>query len=177
MARTKPYQGTSHDRLTALINADNGASLHEGTNFTIGTPTVSSGPAGRNTAITFTPVNFHIYQPQTLRYKRLSLAVLSSLAVGEILPVTITAIPFTTHSILSVINEALGLNLTTDEVLNEQFTTVEQTYRIKIKDNVSSLAWIDSEFSYVAQHEFSRLLEDGTPRLMEDGSLRLMETA
>lgn len=176
MARLKPYAGTSHARLTALLNAGNNLSLQENVDFTFGTPTVISGPNGRNTSVVFNPVNYQIYDTQTLRYRRLNLSALAQLGSEEILPVTIQTIPFTTHGILSVINEALGLNLIASEVLDETFNTVQTTYRVRIRDNSSSLAWVASEFYYTANHQLARLMEDGSPRLMEDGTVRTMET-
>lgn len=175
MARLKPYSGRSHDRLTALINSNNQLALQENINFTFGVPTVINGINGRNTAVTFNPVDFQLYDIQTLHYKRLSLAILGTLPVEEILPVTITQVPFTILSILTDINESLGLDLEPSEIQDELFTTVSTQYRIRIKDSASSLGWTASEFYFTADHQQARLMEDGTPRLMEDGSIRMME--
>lgn len=175
MARVKPYRGNSVARVAALINQTNLTNLNNGIDYTLGSPVVSPGPNGRNTSVVFTPTNFQVYQPQTIRYKRLSLAVLGNLSAEEIQTVAITQVPFTIVSILPAINEALGLDLQASEVYNEQFTTVNPTYRLKIRDNNSSLAWVDSEFYFTASHQRARLLEDGTPRLLEDGSILMLE--
>lgn len=175
MARVKPYSGVSSTRLVNLINQNNLSNLNLGVDYTLGTPVPAAGPNGRNTSIVFAPTNFQVYQPQSIRYKRLSLAVLSNLPVDEILPVAITQVPFTIVGILPAINEALGLDLQASEVYNEQFTTVLPTYRLKIRDNNASLAWVDSEFYFTANHQRAQLLEDGTPRLLEDGSILMLE--
>lgn len=175
MARVKPYSGTSAARLATIINQSNLSNFNLGVDYTLGTPVPSVGANGRNTSLVFTPTNFQVYQPQTIRYTRLSLAVLGNLPSEEILPVTITQVPFTIVGILPAINEALGLNLQASEVYNEQFTTVLPTYRLKIRDNNASLAWVDSEFYFTANHQRAQLLEDGTPRLLEDGSILMLE--
>lgn len=176
MARIKPYSGRSLDRLVALINLNNGLNLTYNTDFTLNNLSSIVGTNGRNSQLVFTPKLFQFYNNQNIQYRRLSLAVLNTLPAEEIQTVVIQRVPFFTHEILPEINEALGLNLDPSEVLNELHTTMVDSYRIKIKDNVSSLAWLDSEFIFQAQHQNVRLMEDGSVRLMEDGSPRLMES-
>lgn len=176
MARTKPYSGRSLDRLVSLINLNNGLNLNYNTDFTLTNLTSVVGTNGRNTQLTFTPRQFQFYNNQNIQYKRLSLAVLNTLPAEEIQKVVIQRVPFFTHEVLPEINEALGLNLDPSEVLNELHTSIVDSYRIKIRDNSASFAWLESEFYFQAQHQNVRLMEDGSVRLMEDGSPRLMES-
>lgn len=145
---TTPYAGSSAQRLTDLINSDNDTTLQLGVDFTFGAPSAYVDASARNTKVTMTPVPGTPWpKPEVIHYTRLALTVLDDLPVGWVKPVLISNMPFTLSDMLAAINEALGLNLTPDEIVNTVFSTVQDSYRLPINNNVS-LAWIDSAFTF-----------------------------
>jgi len=166
----QPYLGTSKQRLVALINSDNNATLVEGEDFTLGAPSANSGPEGRNTKVTLTPTNSSEYTPSDLRYTRLSIAVLSTLASASpesITPVEITEIPFSIHGILDDINTALGLNLTPEEVQDQTFSAAQIQYPLTIVEG--SYAWLPSTYNFSVTLSDGIETESGDPLLTETG--------
>lgn len=152
MATPKPYGGLSSDRLTALINVYN-PGLHrvEHVDFTYGQPQEYSDTRGRNTQVTLTPVAGTDYVgPEDIHYWRLPLTVLSLLPAGVVKPVIIDAFPFSIHASLAAINEALGLNLTPDEVEDTVYREEQSTYTLRVI-GANSLAWLDSTYEFQAQ--------------------------
>jgi len=147
---TTPYAGLSDQRLTDLVNLDNTTTLRVGVDFTFGPPQPYSDGSGRNTQVTLYPKAGSIWsKPETIHYTRLSLQVLRELPSGWVNPVLITSAPFTLNDVLDSINTALGLNLTTDEIVNVQYDGVQPTYRLPINEEVS-LGWIDSDYVFPA---------------------------
>lgn len=149
MATLRPYGGLSNDRLTAIINADNpGTAVQEGVDFTYGEPRAYADAQGRNTVVTLTPVSgTHYAQPEDVHYWRLPISVLSLLPVGFVQPVTIESLPFSIHASLDAINEALGVDLTPDEVVDVTYSEEQQTYTLTAIGS-NSLAWYDSTFEF-----------------------------
>jgi hypothetical protein len=146
MSLTGPYSGPSNTRLTALINQDNNTNRIEGVDFTYGAPSSFSGPGGVNTKVTLTPLaGTQYYGPQDAFYHRLPISVLADLPGTLRRSIVVTALPFTLHSILSEINAALRLNLTTQEVINQTFSDERDNYPLTI-DETRSLAWAGGVF-------------------------------
>lgn len=174
MPTMKPYGGTSRDRLVEMINKDNSENFVYGTDFTFGSFSAASGTGGRNTKIRVIPTDSEKYGQQDIEYYRLPLAVLNYLPEGYIKPVKIDALPFTIHSVLDRINESLGLDLTPEEVLNQEFRIPQDKYTLKIATNNSSMAWTFSSYDFKIEGDFLdyrftttnqvRLTTDGTPR-------------
>ncbi len=149
MSSSKPYTGTSNDRLTALINAANGTNLVEEIDFTYGLPQPTIGPRGENTKVVLTPCAGTLYRgPVTIYYNRLSLDVLNLLPEGFIKPALIDVFPFCMQNVLGNIDDALGLQLEPHEVINVCFDNPQPSYPLTITPN--SLAWLPSTYPLVA---------------------------
>lgn len=150
MADTKPYAGVSPQRLTDLINSDNGSSLQLGVDFTFGPPSEYSDKMGRNSKVTMIPVPGSKWtRNEVIHYTRMALTVLNDLPDGWVKAVEIPSVPFTLSGMLDAINEALGLNLTVDEIVDTTYELPSSAYRLPI-NNAVSLAWIDSDFTFKA---------------------------
>lgn len=145
----QPYLGLSPQRLTDLVNQDNNSNYQLGVDFTFSPPLAYSDAAGRNTKLWMYPKDPTKYSPTLVHYWRLPLTVLNNLPTGSLLPVTVPNVPFTTLQVLDAINAALGLNLTPDEVVNQTYTTVQDSYPLQINEAVS-FAWINSDFQFKA---------------------------
>lgn len=168
MDNDKPYSGYSSPRLTELINTANEANLQEGVDFTFGLPSPYSDSKGRNTKVQITPTNQR-RRKQEIHYTRLSLDVLNRMPGAPTLEVEIPAIPFNTRQILPKINEALGINLTENEIEDEIFSSKLVAYPLRINSAIS-LAWIDSDFKFKARHpDGPPSLSDMTPFNVLDG--------
>lgn len=176
MAIQNPYKGESVARLVALMNETNGTNYAIDTDFTISTLGPTTGSDFRNSQFLVTPTSSE-FEEQTLRFRRLSLSILNEVPQDTIRPVTIPQVPFSIHEILPEINDALGLDLTPDEVLDTEYTEFLGYYRLQIAGPRASFAWLESGYTFIASHEGveQRYLEDGWPRFLEDGSLRLLE--
>lgn len=148
MSTPQPYAGISAQRLVALINAKNNTNYQLGVDFTLGVPYQYIDAAGRNTQVQLTPVS-STYEAEAIHYSRLPLTVLNSLPEGYVSAVPIPAVPFTLSGMLSVINTALGLNLTADEIVDTTYSTQQDSYALPI-NNATCLAWIDSDFTFSA---------------------------
>lgn len=149
MANPKPYGGLSNDRLTAIINADNPSTpVQEGVDFTYGQPRAYADSLGRNTVVTLTPVvGTHYVGSEDIHYWRLSIDVLSLLPAGFVQQVVIDSLPFSIHASLAAINEALGVDLTPDEVVDATYSEEQATYTLTVIGG-TSLAWLDSTFEF-----------------------------
>ncbi len=152
MTRLTPYSGSSAQRLTAMINQDNRSTLRLGIDFSFGLPTSFEGE-GRNTQVVMTPVPGTRFKgPETVYYKRLTLDSLNRLPEGSVIPVEIPQGAFWIHDILPRINAGLGLSLTPEEVINQYHDEETPTYPLRI-DSSKSLAWVDSEFTFIVVRE------------------------
>lgn len=104
-------------------------------------------------------------------YRRIPLSILNSTGVsGVVLP---EVFPFTTHDILNDINAALNTQLSTNDVLNDEYTSPTDT--IQVRAHPESLAWIGELIVARGGATEGRLLEDSSIRLTEDGSVRALE--
>lgn len=175
MPTIKPYKGLSNDRLTDLINSDNGTTLVEGVDFNYGPVTESAGTGGRNTAIELIPTDTTQYTSSVVRYTRLPIHVMGLLPEGEVDSVEISELPFTIHQILPKINEALGLDLTPDEVLNTTHTQRHSVYPLTILPG--SLAWLPSTYYFKVELDGVILMENGEPILTQNGLPFELESA
>lgn len=151
MADTPPYIGLSPQRLTDLINNDNNSRLRLGVDFTFGVPGPYSDTQGRNTAVTLSPGEGTPYPAaQDAHYTRLPLTVLDELPEGWVQPVFIDSLPFKLSLLLGQINQALGVNLTSGEIVDVTYNSLQLSYRLPINEGVS-LGWVDSEFEFEAE--------------------------
>ena len=137
------YAGTSYQRLLDLITHANGTAKVPGVDYELGLPRTANGlPNGHNTLVSVTPLKEDVIKDTVdLDYCRLNIAILNNLPPGWIQELPIEALPFSIHGLLPAINNALGLDLQPGEVLDETFTTVQPSYRIRIDENIS-YAWI-----------------------------------
>lgn len=150
----KPYSGSSDTRLENLINANNAEQVFQGVDYTFDIPGVNTTSEPGNTAVVLKPIETDKYRNTTITYDRLPLSVLSDLPSGEITPVQVSALPFSIHDILTDINSALGLDLSTEEVEDKIYTEKQDTYVLSVKQ---SLAWLDSSFAFPAEHPQSEI--------------------
>lgn len=149
MALPKPYGGLSNDRLTALINFYNpDRTIQEGVDFTYGPPQAYTDAQGRNTKVTLTPVSgTQSTQPEDVHYWRLAIGVLSLLPEGVVQQVVIDSFPFSIHTSLDAINEALGVDLALDEVEDATYAEPQDSYTLTVL-GVDSLAWLNSTYEF-----------------------------
>lgn len=176
MPTIKPYSGNSRDRLVKLINDDNGTNYQYGVEYTFGTPSPATGTGGRNTKIRLIPTDSTQYGQQDISYWRLPLSVLDQLPAGEIDKVKIDALPFKIHDVLDRINEALGIDLAPEEVLNTEYTLPQEKYQLRIASASSSLAWSYSTYNFAVEADFLnfRYTTDGQIRRTTDGQPRMI---
>lgn len=85
-----------------------------------------------------------------------------------------TVFPFSTYEILDGINEKLNTQLTTDDVLDDIYTTPGAPLRLRA--NPKSLAWLDEIVILYDEFDGGRLLEDVSSRITEDGTVRILES-
>lgn len=140
----KPYRGSSRERLTAIINAQNLTPRVDGVDFEYGPPEIWSGPINSNTRVILTPLPPNVYiGPWPITYKRLPIGALLLLPVEEKRNLVVQDFPFSTHSILAEINDAYGLNLAEDEVEDIAYEGDPATVTLRILDG--NYAWMPSE--------------------------------
>lgn len=148
MPRIKPYSGASASRLSTLIRKAQNPPLPEAVTFTFGAPAVGTVPVAGATVVDVTAsVNGRQEDPVAVDYKRLSGDALHRLPPGELVPFNPITFPTTMHAILPQINEGLGLNLTTDEVLNVDLPNIPVN-GITLTIRPASLAWLPGEYFY-----------------------------
>lgn len=148
MPTPKPYAGTSLDRLVGLINSDNESVLALDVDFTISAPQELFHPGGRNSVVTLTPVPGTKYKgPQSVFYRRLGIDAIGRLPANFVKNVIINELPFSIHGILGDINEALGVDLSEDEVTDETFALKQDTYPLNVKQD-GSYAWVNSSYNF-----------------------------
>lgn len=175
MPLTKPYQGLSNNRLTELINKDNNTTLVEGVDFNYGTLSVKASSGGRNTSIELNPADTNQFTPVTVNYTRLQIGVLDLLPKEMKDYVNLPSLPVSTHDILEEINRALGLNLTTSEVQNIEYT--DNAAKLPLTILAGSLAWLPSTYYFKVRTEDMILSENGDPLLTENGFPFELESA
>jgi hypothetical protein len=134
----QPYAGSSKQRLTDLINAANKSSLIEGIDFEYGSVEELKNHPKHNTQVRLIAKKPGVSDVK-IRYTRLGIDVLAHLPPEMLGEVLIESFPFSVKQSIGRINDALGLNLTADEVENYIF-----------KD--ASYAWLPSEISVKAKY-------------------------
>lgn len=146
MPRIKPYQGTSHDRLSQLIRNAQQPPLPLEVSFIHGDPRRGPYPGvGSTTLDTRAVTAIHTDIPVAVNYDRLSVEALQRLPAGELLPFDMISFPTWMHDILPKINEAIGLNLSTDEVLDVELLEIpDNGFTITITE--ASVAWLPGEY-------------------------------
>ena len=82
-----------------------------------------------------------------INYARLGIDVLSHLPEDFIRNVWIDGFPFGIHEILDRINEALGLDLVSEEVVDLRFDYLQEAYPLRIVPG-KSYAWAESEYLF-----------------------------
>lgn len=143
--KIKPYGGSSRARLAKLLNSANSTNYQLDVDFTFGPP-VKEITESTDTSVTVVGLRKGSIS-QKVQYRRLSINALAALPAGEVDPVPATRWPFSIHANLATINQALGVNLTTDEVVDDVYQDENQQYLIlRITDK--SYAWNVSEFSF-----------------------------
>jgi hypothetical protein len=148
MSRIKPYQGTSHARLSQLIRSAQNPPLPSGVSFEFGVPEVGGRPVPGATKITLqAKVRARVDPQTTVHYKRLGLDVLNKLPDGELVPFDPIIFPTTMHAILPQVNAGLGLDLSADEV-DDMLLPAIPVNGLTIKINSKSLAWLAGEYFF-----------------------------
>ncbi|MCK9235002.1 MAG: hypothetical protein M0R77_01230 [Gammaproteobacteria bacterium] len=171
MPQSTPYKGKSVDRVAALMNETNETEYVLNVDFTLGQMRIAA-EAGGNTVLDYNS-NVEGKLSSYVIYTRLPISVLNNRSDLDV--VDIPTFPFTTHEVLDLINEALGLDLEPSEVINETHTTRLPDYPLKV--NASSLAWLPSTYRFKALLPGSILEEDGSPLLTEYGTVFELESA
>lgn len=145
MSRLTPYAGSSLARLCELLVTANNVNFEYGTDYVFrDMQAIPTGPLGENTQIVFVPLVWDSqFAEQEIKYIRLDLDVLTRLPPGSIQPVKLSYFPFQMGDVINEINEALGLNLTADEVHNDVVTGTDLHYVLRINED-NSLAWLGS---------------------------------
>lgn len=187
MDRVKPYSGKSVTRLANLIKSANPKLNRPDVSFEFGVPVGVQG--WLNTTLFARPIINSICPTvcttsmpppalfEEIQYRRLSLDALKMLPECEIYPVQNVVLPFSIHDILPQINEALGLDLLPEEVVNHRYENAALTYKLEIL-NDGNLAWTKSHYMFETSLGYgtnTRLLEDGTIRGNETGAPRVTE--
>lgn len=169
----QPYKGLSEERLVDMANSDNGTNWKLGEDLEFSSLKVRVSPGGRNTAIEVLPLK-PTHKQQTLTYTRLPLDVMYSLTRDQLRPVKLESVPFSIHEKLDEINDALGLTLTPEEVVDTTYTEVKGIYELQIAHNTASVAWLQSKYQFVADFglEDQRYDTYGWPRIDTYGNLR-----
>jgi hypothetical protein len=146
----QPYAGSSKQRLTDLINAANKSSLIEGIDFEYGSVEELKNHPKHNTQVRLIAKKPGVSDVK-IRYTRLGIDVLAHLPPEMLGEVLIESFPFSVKQSIGRINDALGLNLTADEVENYIFNEMRETYPVRIKKD-ASYAWLPSEISVKAKY-------------------------
>lgn len=142
----KPYGGTSRQRLTDLINSANGSDLIEGIDFEYGDIEPYLDQEGLNTKVTLKSLKLG-KNDTDIHYARLGIDVLGHLPEDFIRSVWIDEFPFGIHAVLDRINEALGLDLVSEEVVDLRFDDLQEAYPLRIVPG-KSYAWTESEYLF-----------------------------
>lgn len=169
----QPYKGLSKQRLVDMANEDNNTTWILDEDLQFGEVKVRTSPGGRNSAIEVLPLK-PTHKQQTLTYTRLPLDVMYSLSRDQIRPVKLESVPFSIHEKLDEINDALGLTLLPEEVLDETHTEIKGIYELQIVHNTASVAWLQSSYQFVADFGLPDQRYDtyGWPRIDTYGYLR-----
>lgn len=147
----RPYGGSSKQRLTDLINAANGKSLIEGIDFEYGDLKELTKHPKHNTQVHLISKNPGEVADVNISFNRLGIDILAHLPPEMLGEVLIDTFPFSVRDYIGRFNEALGLDLTADEVENYVYQNWRESYPLRIKKG-ASLAWLPSEISVRAKY-------------------------
>jgi hypothetical protein len=173
---THPYIGLSAERVLELANTKNSKSYQLGVDFNWGTVESAVAPGGRNSRVRLLSL-LPDYQSDWLYFRRLSPTDIDKQPEGDIQLVEMPDLPTSTHAILPLLNEALGLNLVPEEVEDLTYTDIQETYPLTIKEG--SYAWTPGTYQFKTELKFPldlRLVsEDGTTyrAIDEEGTYRI----
>lgn len=121
-----------------------------------------------NSLVTLSPLN-NKFSSIDIRYSRLFLTDV----IKHPVTITLNTLPFSLHNQLDLINKALGIKLSKEEV-KEVFTDkYVDSFDLEIKDNFTSLLWLSSKLKInVKFSKDIRFLRNGYPRRLANGSIR-----
>lgn len=143
LENTKPYGGSSAQRLVDLINAANGSNLQEGVDFRFGALKAVDSGEGFNTRVRLHRLSERYGSDVDIEYVRRPISDLEELPERWIVSPNVRA-PFRVHDVLHEFNNATGLDLLPHEVENTYYPEERDDYRITITD--SSLAWLPGSY-------------------------------
>lgn len=150
--RITPYAGTSCDRLTEIINNCNpGPDIMEGVDFEYTEFEPIDDNPDYNASILLKSLRKDRSSARAY-FNRLDLSVLDELPVEMLHSVTMPEFPTYTHLVLDKINEALGLNLTKEEVLNERYIVAQKKLPLRIAGHAASYAWVGEYYFSIIEH-------------------------
>lgn len=168
MSRIKPYRGLSHKRLAALVRLSQHPKVPVEVVLSFGPVTEDVSVANYNSKVlvTATDHNGKLTDKEVL-YRRLNLEKLKDLPAGELVPYADIQFPTTTHTIIEIINQALGINLSKEEIVDEPIESIPVN-GLTVKVKPGSYAWFEGEhfFHYVpnAPQLATRALDLRIPR-------------
>lgn len=174
--RILPYKGTSHARLSELIEKSQPLALPLFSQF--GFKYLEAVPGGQEGATRVTAIHSigNVYQSDEieLNYTRLSLDVLKDLPHGEILGFEDVAYPTSTHRILDKINHALGLDLVESEVEDTPLAAAPEKMPVTITSK--SLLWLPGTYLFNMRYTpaDSRITSGGEFRITNTGRIRII---
>lgn len=166
---THPYKGSSSDQVLNLANGQNSKTYQLGVDFNWGDVEPAQASGGRNSRIRLISLKAD-YADDWLYYRRRPPASIAKQPEGDIQEIEMPALPTTTHAILDLINEALGLDLAADEVENLTYSEVASEYPLMLK--ATSLAWTSGTYMFKVVSQFPEGL-----RLVGDGDYRVIDVA
>lgn len=152
------------NQLRVIANSENHTTWNEVTDFDFGNMEGGiTGVPGRNSRI-FIHAHRQDYIDQWLYYRRIDPATIDDqFAGGQVPNIMIPRDPFTVVSVLDKINEALNLNLTSDDVINDSFQPGMFNYPIRFKS--TSLAWLPGTYYLRVEYTVGQRLRMSGPNV------------
>lgn len=174
--RVKPYKGQSLARLIELIENAQPIPLPQQATLELGIPTAedAAGTTGVD-AVVIIPQDDRLPAVK-LTYIRLSLDVLKDLPAGELLDFDDVVYPTSTHKILDIINDRLGLDLLAEEVEDIDLPTAPLEMPVKILEG--NYAWIPGLYYFPLLNlpNGVRTTMDNNVRVTQTGFIRIIST-
>lgn len=151
MSRIKPYRGLSHKRLAALVRRSQHPNVPVEVVLSFSPVTEDTSVENYNSSVVVSASdhNGKLTDKEVL-YRRLNLEKLKELPAGELVPYADIQFPTTTHTIIEIINQALGINLSKQEIVDEPIESLPVN-GLTVKVQPGSYAWLEGEhfFHYV----------------------------
>lgn len=172
--RVKPYKGESLARLIKLITDAQPFPLPQQVKLELGIPE-AEGDEGVTGVDAIAVISQDNTQPAVrLQYIRLSLDVLKNLPEGEILSFNDVVFPTSTHKILDIINDRLGLDLLATEVEDIDLPTRPDEMPVRILEG--NYAWIPGlhHFPLLSIPSTARITMTRDLRITQDGRIRII---